>query len=492
VGWKTTLGKEASRIFDPRVKMPPMYVEEDTEEQRAKMGGLGSPKEACQESGSPSTKVLLKFFVPLALQATSQSLTYPLVAIVASRGEAGPAGLAGLAQSNMVMFLLSMLGAGVPSAGMVFGRTREGWKAFFRMNATLGLLVCGLQGLLSIPPISSALFGGLIGLPPTIEHAAKTSLAGTIVLQFLFFLRNPYQVALLVARESGKASAATLMRIALTGLLTVVFSLAGWVGVGPAVICLTLPVLVEVWASAILARPYIQKLERGDSSVPGISQMVQFVMPLSAGGLILALSGPLLGAFMARAPEPERTLPVYYLAMGLTSPMAFSASRIQSVVLAFAPQRLGGRQLSSFAFKVGLVLGMIPLFFILPPLAEIYYVSLQKLPTADLPRLRVTALVLAAVPIFVALRSEKEGMAAWFRRPGTVLWGQVAHVFALVSLCLLALQMGLPGHLIGPLGLISGNICSRSTIHWLLSKRAQVSGRGEAEKSKVDLSHGTG
>ncbi len=454
---------------------------EGTEEQATKEG-QGVPRRACQDPGPPSTRVLLKFFVPLALQATSQSLTYPLVAIVASRGEAGPAGLAGLAQSNMVMFFLSMLGAGIPSAGMVFGRTREGWKAFFRMNAVLGFLVCGLQGLLSIPPISSSLFGGLIGLPPTIENAAKTSLAGTILLQFLFFLRNPYQVALLVAKESGKASAATLMRIALTGLLTVIFCLAGWVGVGPAVICLTLPVLVEVWASAMLARPYIHKLAAVEHPVPRVSQMVQFVMPLSAGGLILALSGPLLGAFMARAPEPERTLPVYYLAMGLTSPMAFSASRIQSVVLAFAPQRPGSRYLSSFALKVGLVLGMVPLLFILPPLAEIYYVSLQKLPTADLPRLRVTALVLAAVPIFVALRSEREGMAAWVRRPGTVLLGQVVHVFALVSMCLLALRIGLPGHLIGPLGLISGNICSRSTIQWLLSKRAQVSGREETEK----------
>jgi len=471
--------------------MPSMYGVEDTEGQRAKEG-RGFPKEACQESVPPSTKVLLKFFIPLALQATSQSLTYPLVAIVASRGEAGPAGLAGLAQSNMVMFLLSMLGAGIPSAGMVFGRTREGWKAFFRMNAAWGLIVSGLQGLLSIPPISSALFGGLIGLPPTIESAAKTSLAGTILLQFLFFLRNPYQVALLVARESGKASAATLVRIALTGLLTVVFCLAGWVGIGPAVICLTLPVLVEVWASATLARPYIQKLAGGDHPVPRISQMVRFVMPLSAGGLILALSGPLLGAFMARAPEPERTLPVYYLAMGLTSPMAFSASRIQSVVLAFAPQGLVSRQLSSFALKVGVGLGMVPLFFILPPLAEIYYVSLQKLPAADLPRLRVTALVLAAVPIFVALRSEREGMAAWARRPGRVLLGQVAHLCALVSLCLVALWLGLPGHVIGPIGLISGNICSGFTIQWLLSKEAQVWRRKKNEDGQVEERQGKG
>lgn len=458
-----------------------MHIVEGAEEQTGKEK-REIPRDDLQGAAQLSKKVLLKFFLPLALQATSQSLTYPLVAVVASRGEIGPAGLAGLAQSNMVMFLLSMVGAGVPSAGMVFGRTQEGWKVFFRMNAALGLMVCAAQGILSIPPISSFLFGSLIGLPSIIEDAAKKSLAGTLLLQFLFFLRNPYQTALLVARESAKATAATLLRIALTGMMTMGFTIAGWVGIGPAITCLTIPVLLEVGASAVLAGPYIRKLPSERGQVPTVSQIARFVMPLSAGGLILALSGPLLGAFMARAEEPERTLPVYYLAMGLASPMAFSASRIQSVVLAFPPQRDGRKELSSFSLLVGALLGIIPLLFILPPLSDFYYVSLQKLPPADLPKLRVTAIALVALPIFVAIRSEKEGMAAWLRRPEAVLWGQMAHVGALVCASAVALLLGMPGHLIGPLGLIFGNISSGSIIQLYISRNHGASVKGRSWK----------
>lgn len=428
---------------------------------------------------------LARFFVPLALQAASQSLTYPLVAMVASRGEAGPLGLAGLAQSNLVMFFLAMVGAGIPTAGMVFGRSRQGWKSFAKMNLIMGLGVASLQVALCLPPLAHLLFGELIGLPPSIEAPASQTLLGTVFLQFLFFLRNPYQTALLVARASGKASVATVGRIILTGLMTLGFTLAGWVGVRAAVVCLTLPVGLEVVCSMLLARPYIRSLPRGSEAPPSLRELFKFVLPLSAGGVVLALSGPILGAFIARAGEPERTLPVYYLAMGLASPMAFSASRIQSLVLAFVPLKAEMAQAAQrFSLKAGALLGLIPLLFLAPPLAETYYVFLQKLPMGDLPMLRVTALALAAMPLCVAVRSYKEGLAAWRKRPSAVLVGQVSHVSTLCLVSALALCLGLPGHLIGPLGLVAGNMAAGRAIGFML-KRWEIQALGSDVDSKV-------
>lgn len=428
---------------------------------------------------------LARFFVPLALQAASQSLTYPLVAMVASRGEAGPLGLAGLAQSNLVMFFLAMVGAGIPAAGMVFGRTREGWVSFARMNLLMGLSVAGLQAALCLPPVVHFLFGQVIGLPPSIEEPASRSLLGTVLLQLLFFLRNPYQTALLVARASGKASVATMGRIILTALMTLGFTLAGWVGVEAAVLCLTIPVGLEVLCSRLLAGPYVRSLPKGSGGPPGLGQLLKFVLPLSAGGVVLALSGPILGAFMARAGEPERTLPVYYLAMGLASPMAFSASRIQSVVLAFPPLKDGmGEAVQRFSLKAGAFLGVIPLFFLVPPLSEMYYVFLQKLPLGDLSMLRVTALALAALPLCVALRSYKEGLAAWRKTPVAVLVGQVSHLCTLCILSTLTLYLGVPGHLIGPVGLVAGNLAAGRAIGFMLER-----GKNPTRGSDVDSQH---
>lgn len=425
---------------------------------------------------------LARFFVPLALQAASQSLTYPLVAMVASRGEGGPLGLAGLAQSNLVMFFLAMVGAGIPAAGMVFGKNREGWASFARMNLLMGLGVAALQGVLCLPPLAHVLFGQLIGLPPSIEAPASRTLLGTVLLQFLFFLRNPYQTALLVARASGKASMATMGRIVLTGLMTLGFTLLGWVGVEAAVVCLTLPVGLEVVCSMFLAKPYVNSLPKGSADPPGLGQLLRFVLPLSAGGVVLALSGPILGGFIARAGEPERTLPVYYLAMGLASPMAFSASRIQSLVLAFPPLKEGmGEAVERFSLRAGAFLGLIPLLFLVPPLAEIYYVFLQKLPMRDLSMLRITALALAALPLCVAVRSHKEGLAAWMKRPGTVLVGQVSHVLTLCVVAAFALYLGVPGHLIGPMGLVAGNLAAGRAISLILGRWKRFASGGDVD-----------
>jgi hypothetical protein len=67
-------------------------------------------------------------------------LTYPLVAMVASHGPGGTLNLAGVAQSNIVMFLVGAMGAGLVTTGMVFGKSRLGFSRFFAVNHPLALV----------------------------------------------------------------------------------------------------------------------------------------------------------------------------------------------------------------------------------------------------------------------------------------------------------------------------------------------------------------
>ena len=78
--------------------------------------------------------------------------------MVASRGPGGPLNLAGLAQSNTLMYMLGTLGFGLVTAGMVFGRTLEGYRQFRAVTLSIGLLVTLVQGLLCVPQASSSAF----------------------------------------------------------------------------------------------------------------------------------------------------------------------------------------------------------------------------------------------------------------------------------------------------------------------------------------------
>lgn len=422
------------------------------------------PAQSDRESGRNFTS----FFAPLALQAASQGLTYPLVAMVASRGEGGPLNLAGLAQSNTVMFILGTMGFGLITTGMVYGQSREGYNRFRTVVMQIALLVIGIQTFLSLPYPSYLLFGRIIGLPDSIAAPAQLTLMASVPLQFLFFLRIPYQVAMYNVRRTARASTATILRILLTAFLSPAFCRAGLVGPLWAIICLSIPVGVEVAVSRWLAGPSLAGLKPADGHIPRKRELFYFNLPLSIGGYLLAMSAIVLAAFIARAGQPERMLPVYYLALGLATPVAYGATRIQEVVLAFGVSGEALRRTMRFALSAGFCLGILPLIFILPWFSELYYIQLQNLAPGDLSLVRLTALALLVYPVCVAVRAQGEGLAGLARKPLTVIVGQAVFMGAVVMVGSVSLALGIRGCFIGPLGLAFGNLASTACLRLLL------------------------
>ena len=221
------------------------------------------------ESATPrSSRQLTRFFVPLAFQAASQALSYPLVAMVASRGPGGPLNLAGLAQSTTIMIFLGMFGITYVTTGMVYATSREGFQKFRDVVLVTGLVVIAVQAALCFPWPAHWLFGDLIGLPPSIESPAKITLLASIPVQFLFFLRTPYLVIMYIGKATGKASIATIGRIAITALLSPLFCILELVGPVWAVVCLTLPVALECLVARLFADPFIKALQPTASIPP--------------------------------------------------------------------------------------------------------------------------------------------------------------------------------------------------------------------------------
>lgn len=411
---------------------------------------------------------LTRFFVPLAFQAVAQAFSYPLVAMVASRGYGGPLNLAGLAQSSMVMFFLGIFALYYMTTGMVFAQTREGYQTFWRVCTGTGICIILTQALLCIPAASHLLFGRIIGLPPSIEQPAQITLMAAVPLQFFFFLRIPYQVVLYNSRATGRASLATMGRIMLTALLSAVFCFAGLVGPIWAIVCLTIPVLLEVAISMLLARDFLLRLPAIITSPPKAREIFFFNLPLAVGGFFLVFSILTLSAFIARAPEPERILPIFFLAIGLANPAAYAATRIQAVVLSFPPTLPTATFTFRFAIAAGAILGLLPLLFIVPGLIELYYVTLQKLSPIDLALVRVTAISLITFPFAVALRAHSEGLAAWNKKPMAVLIGHGLYMVMVITSGFLGFVLGVPGYLIGAISLTLASLVSAYIIRVFL------------------------
>ena len=176
------------------------------------------------------------------------------------------------------------------------------------------------------------------------------------------------------------------------------------------------------------------------------------------------------GAFIARAPDPERVLPICYLALGLANPVAFAATRIQTMVLAFPPADLKDRLTFRFALGTGVVLGLLPLIFILPGLIELYYITLQKLKPADMGLVRITAIGLIFYPFSVAVRAQSEGLAAWLKKPTTVMAGHTIFLATIMASGFLLFLLGAPGFIICATLLPAGSLASSATMRALMSR----------------------
>ena len=104
---------------------------------------------------------MTRFYLPLLLQAFSQSLTYPLVAGIVTHGADGVDALTAFSQGQIVMFMIGAIGGGLITTGMVFAKTWYGYISFRRLNALMAGILLALQAVAAMPPFSDWIFSGL-------------------------------------------------------------------------------------------------------------------------------------------------------------------------------------------------------------------------------------------------------------------------------------------------------------------------------------------
>lgn len=421
-----------------------------------------------------SFRQLLFFFWPLALQAFSQSFTYPLVAMIASRGPGGALNHVGMAQAHSIMFFLGTFGGfGLMTTGLVYGKTRKGFAHFSLVNNLMAVGICLLQLLLCIPWIAHFLLSDLIGLPQSITKIAHSVLLYSIPFNFLLVLRNPFQVALYNNQATGRAGFATVFRIVLSVILSPVFCALNLVGPFWATVCLTLSAAVEVLLSWFFSRHIIKNLNKTEEKV-ATKKILNFNFVLSLGGGFIHLSQLILGAFIVRAPDPERIAPIYFVTVGIVNALSAGATRMQAVVLAFPPKHKKDLTTLKFAGIIGLIFIGILLLLLFPPIANWYFIYIQRLKTNDLSLVYATVITFMAHPFCVALRSRLEGLAANQKRPGFILIGQLVFMAAIFLSGLILLSIKTSGNLIGPIGYLSANLTAALSLRLLLNYRHKI------------------
>ena len=423
-----------------------------------------------------------RFYVPLLLQAFSQSLTYPLVAGIVTHGAFGVNALTAFSQGQMIMFMIGAIGGGLVMTGMVFARTWYGYVSFRRLNALMMGALLALQCVPVVPPLNRWLFEGFFALPPELAETARWTLLFGIVMQAAFFLRNVPMVVLFNNYESGKANLATFARIVVTLVCAGVFPRVGWVGASWGLFALTVGVLVELAVTWHYARPYVAALPnrprdgKTDSSlIPHPSSLVldqfRFTLPLSLGGFLLMLSPLCIAAFVGRTANATDMLAIHYVTLGVANPVSYAALRMQAVAIQFQPEYEGDRRLLGYAVVAGALLGLIPLAFSFPGLGDWYFGVYQNVPPRILGTVKLAIGIYSLICMIHAVRGRIEGIAAARKRPKAVMAGQIAYTFGLFCTCALLLPLGCPGWSIAVTAIFVAPVCTTLAVYATLGRR---------------------
>ena len=414
----------------------------------------------------PSWWRISRFFVPLAVQAFSQSLTYLLVASIVSHGRLGAQEQAAFAQGNALLFLLGALGGGMITTGMVFGRSRTGMENFHRLSLRIAGVVAVLQALVCVQPFAHITFTSMLGLEGALARVARLTTLLGIPMQFVFFVRNRSTALLYNEKKSGLSNMGTMARIAFTAVLAPIFVKAGLTGFFWGSVAMTLPVVAETLIAEALSRPYRLALPDDDSCEKApIAKQFHFTIPLSMGGIMLSLSTVMVAVFLSRVDEGGYTLPVHYIMMGVINPLGFAAMRMQAVAIAFPPDLCSRRRLRRFCLVAGLALSAVPLLFTVPVVARWYFGSVQNLDAAGIGMATRAMAVVAVIPLLQALRGHAEGMAALRRRPNAIMAGQAMYLASIVILLFSLLETrAVPGYLMGGVSVMVAIAISQLTV----------------------------
>ena len=419
-----------------------------------------------------------RFYVPLLLQAFSQSLTYPLVAGIVTHGAFGINGLTAFSQGQMIMFMIGALGGGLVTTGMVFARTWYGYVSFRRLNSLMMGALLALQCVPAIPPFDRWLFQGLFALPPELAATASRTLLFGVVMNGAFFLRNVPMVVLFNHYESGKANVATVTRIAATLACAAAFPRFGWTGADWGLVALTLGVVIEYVVTWAYARPYVEGLKGTTQSVKELSardlgaltwEQFRFTLPLSLGGFLLMLSPLMIAAFVGRTENSADMLAIHYVTLGVANPVSYAALRMQAVAIQFRPEYPGDRRLLAYAVAAGLILGLIPFAFSFSALGDWYFGCYQNVPPRSLETVKLAIGIYSFICVIHAVRGRIEGIAAARKRPNAVMAGQIAYTVGLFCACVTLLPLGVAGWKIAVTAIFVAPVCTTLAVYAMLS-----------------------
>ena len=416
-----------------------------------------------------TTRAILVFWFPLALQWMMMALEGPFLAAVIARLPDPTFNLAAYGVAFAFAILVESPVIMLMSASTALVEDAHSYRKLRRFANQLNVLSTLLLVLLLIPPVFDLVLRTMLGLPPEVADRVYGA----------FWLLLPWPAAIgyrrfihgILIREGrtrwiAYGTGIRLLAMAGAGIGLAFLGLPGaWVGAA----ALSTGVVVEAGVAWAMSRGIIKRiLEREESErrqlaaeptvEPGSTaemgdrvkeplletrDILHFYYPLALTSLLALTTQPLLTFFMGRAPAPVESLAVFPVVMALYFLFGALGLSFQEAVIALVGRRgEHRRELARFAAGLAVTASGLLAFLAFTPLARVWFEGISGLEPGLASLAFVPAQIVAIGPGLSVVIGLQRGLLVKARRTRPITMATAIEVTT-IALLFPALGWGL-------------------------------------------------
>ena len=282
--------------------------------------------------------------------------------------------------------------------------------------------------LMAFTPLYDFVVRSVMGIPAEIADAARPGMGIMTLWTAAIGIRRFYQGVMIRYGQTRAIGYGTLVRLASsggTGIALALFTRLPGVHVGS--YGLMAGVLMEAVFISWVVRPVVRRIGTGvePSGVEALTvrDVLRFHAPLAATSLLTLFAQPIIGAALARMPNPEETLAAWPVIWGILALFRSPAYALPEAVIALAGERRLKGAIWLFCRRTGIASSAAMLLLVVTPLSDLYLRTVAGLP-AHLSRYVLPGLVFGlALPFINSVHSWLRGLLVAAHATRSVYWG---------------------------------------------------------------------
>lgn len=415
------------------------------------------------ESNLLTPKKLFYLWLPLALMWIVMAVEQPAITAIISRLPNPTIQLAAFGYAFALALLIEGPIIQMLSAGTAITKDIVSYKRLVTILHLLAIGITSVHLIVCIPSVYNWIALSVMGIPDELLKPSYWTFLAMIPWAAAVGYRRLWQGVMIRYGKTRAVPVIMYIRIltaaAVLGFGLIVKSIPGGLLGG---LALSFGVTVGAVSAGIFVRPIIKSLPVGDPDDPAmpIGEMVKFYIPLALTSLINLGVRPLLNFGIARGLFPLESLAVWPVALSYMFIYTSISSSMQEIVIAQQRNSQTLAVIQTFIRRVGGILFMLSLVFLVSKAWKIWFVNVSGLPAELLRFLPLTLTVLIPLPFIYSYISLFRGLLVISRKTRIITQGVILNVvIMLVVITLCAQVFGLPGVYAAAIAFTSAYVC---------------------------------